>query len=68
MPLLRKAWREDLTEADARKILEDVMRVLFYRSCTASNKITIGKTGADVAGLTRLLPMAATVRAPAKGI
>ena len=43
LPLLRKAWKADLTEAEARKVLEDCMRVCFYRSCTASNKITIGK-------------------------
>jgi len=43
LPLLRKAWKPDLTEAEARKVLEDCMRVCFYRSCTASNKITIGK-------------------------
>ena len=43
LPLLRKAWRADLTEAEARKVLEDAMRVLFYRATTASNKITFGK-------------------------
>lgn len=43
LPLLRKGWRADLTEAEARKLLEDCMRVLFYRDTRASSKITIGK-------------------------
>eukprot|EP01100_Stratorugosa_tubuloviscum_P011377 TRINITY_DN506_c5_g1_i1.p1 TRINITY_DN506_c5_g1~~TRINITY_DN506_c5_g1_i1.p1 ORF type:complete len:235 (-),score=118.10 TRINITY_DN506_c5_g1_i1:103-807(-) len=41
-PLLRKAWRPDLTEQEARKTLEDCMRVLFYRDARAINKIQIG--------------------------
>jgi hypothetical protein len=32
-PLLRKAWKPDLTEAEARKMLEDAARVLYYRDC-----------------------------------
>uniref|UniRef100_A0A7S2IBD5 Proteasome subunit beta n=1 Tax=Haptolina brevifila TaxID=156173 RepID=A0A7S2IBD5_9EUKA len=43
LPLLRKSWRADLTEAEARKILEDCMRVLFYRDTRAGSKIQIGK-------------------------
>ena len=46
LPLLRKGWREDLTEPEARKLLEDSMRVLFYRDTRASAKITIGKVDA----------------------
>jgi 20S proteasome alpha/beta subunit len=41
-PLLRKAveGREDLiTEEEARKILEDSMRVLFYRDARSLNKV-----------------------------
>jgi len=48
LPLIRKGWREDLTEAEARKLLEDSMRVLFYRDTRASAFITIGKV--DTAG------------------
>ena len=29
--LMENRWREDLTEADARGIIEDCMRVMFYR-------------------------------------
>jgi 20S proteasome subunit beta 7 len=43
LPLLRKSWRADLTETEARKILEDSMRVLFYRDTRAGSKIQIGK-------------------------
>lgn len=43
LPLLRKSWREDLTEEEARKLLVDCMRVLFYRDTRASAKLTIGK-------------------------
>ena len=43
LPLMRKAWKEDMTEDEARKLLVDCMRVLFYRDTRASAKITIGK-------------------------
>ena len=49
LPLLRAGWRDDLTEAEARKLLEDSMRVLFYRDTRASSKINIGK--ADATGV-----------------
>ncbi|KNC51536.1 uncharacterized protein AMSG_07435 [Thecamonas trahens ATCC 50062] len=41
-PLLREAYRDDLTEAEARKVLEDAMRVLFYRDARTINRIQIG--------------------------
>lgn len=44
-PLLRKAYRPDLTEAEARKVLEDSMRVLFYRDARALNRIQIASVG-----------------------
>merc|ERR1719217_976150 len=31
LPLLRKGWKETLTEAEATTMLQDAMRVLFYR-------------------------------------
>lgn len=46
LPLLRKGWREDLSYDEARKLLEDSMRVLFYRDTRASNNIHLGKVGA----------------------
>lgn len=45
-PLLRKGYedlgRGDMTIDNARKLLADVMRVLFYRDCKTINKITFG--------------------------
>eukprot|EP01103_Thecamoeba_quadrilineata_P006602 TRINITY_DN1632_c0_g1_i1.p1 TRINITY_DN1632_c0_g1~~TRINITY_DN1632_c0_g1_i1.p1 ORF type:complete len:261 (+),score=27.88 TRINITY_DN1632_c0_g1_i1:80-862(+) len=38
-PLLRSAWRDDLTQPEAVKLLEDCMRVLFYRDARAINKV-----------------------------
>jgi 20S proteasome subunit beta 7 len=52
LPLLRKGWREDLTEAEARSLLEDCMRVLFYRDTRASSFITIGKVDASGSTIT----------------
>lgn len=39
-PLLRKAFRPDLTEDEARKVLIDCMRVLLYRDARTINKVT----------------------------
>ncbi len=47
LPLLRKAWRADLGEGEARQLLTDCMRVLFYRDTRASAKYTIGKCDAS---------------------
>lgn len=43
MPLLREKWRNDLSEGEARALLEDCMRILFYRDCRASAKIQLAK-------------------------
>jgi len=48
LPIMREKYREDLEEGEARALLEDCMRVLFYRDCRASNRIQIAKvTRAD---------------------
>ena len=47
MPILRKAWREDMPEAEARALLEECMRVLFYRDTRASAQATVGKVDAS---------------------
>jgi len=51
MPLLREKWRPDLEEGEARALLEDCMRVLFYRDCRALNRIQIAKVEAGGKGL-----------------
>mmetsp|Transcript_2274 Transcript_2274/g.9794 ORF Transcript_2274/g.9794 Transcript_2274/m.9794 type:complete len:236 (-) Transcript_2274:133-840(-) len=42
-PILRTKWRPDLTEDEARALLEECMRVLFYRFCTALNRVHLAK-------------------------
>jgi 20S proteasome subunit beta 7 len=39
LPLLRKAWRPDLTVAEAIPVVEDIMKVLFYRDARTSDRI-----------------------------
>lgn len=46
IPLLREKYRPDLQEGEARALLEDCMRILFYRDCRASNRIQIAKVEA----------------------
>jgi 20S proteasome alpha/beta subunit len=36
---MQNAWKPDLTEEDARKVIEDGMRVLFYRDKKATDEI-----------------------------
>lgn len=47
MPLLREKWRPDLSEGEARALLEDCMKVLFYRDCRASARIQLAKVTSD---------------------
>lgn len=47
LPLLRKDWKPDLTEAEARKLLTDCMRVLFYRDTRAGANFQVGKVDAS---------------------
>ena len=42
LPLIRKAWKPEMTEAEARTLLTDCMRVLFYRDTRASAEYQIG--------------------------
>lgn len=46
MPLLRKEWKPNMTEAQARELLSNCMRVLFYRDCRTINKITFASATA----------------------
>jgi 20S proteasome subunit beta 7 len=47
IPLIRERWTPDMEEGEARALLEDCLRVLFYRDCKASNKIQIAKATAE---------------------
>ena len=53
LPLLREKWRPDLTEGEARALLEDCMKVLFMRDCRASQRIQLAK--ADIASASTTL-------------
>jgi len=43
LPIMREKYNPDMEEGEARALLEDCMRVLFYRDCRALNRIQIAK-------------------------
>lgn len=47
IPLIRERWNPNLTEMEAKTLLEDCLRVLWYRDCRASNRIQIAKATSD---------------------
>jgi len=47
IPIMRDRYRPDLEEGEARALLEDCMRVLFYRDCRALNRMQIAKAEVD---------------------
>lgn len=47
IPLIREKWSADMDEGEARALLEDCMRVMFYRDCRASNRVQIAKASDD---------------------
>lgn len=47
LPIMRERYRPDLEEGEARALLEDCMRVLFYRDCRALDRIQIAKVTRD---------------------
>jgi 20S proteasome alpha/beta subunit len=49
-PFIHNHWRPDLTEAEARDLLEITARILWYRDSSASERIQIGKV--DASGVT----------------
>jgi 20S proteasome subunit beta 7 len=48
LPILRSRWRADLDEGEARALLEDCLRVLFYRDCRALDRVQIAKVSKHV--------------------
>lgn len=51
LPLLRKAYRPDITVEEAKKVIIDVMKVLFYRDARTIDRIqvsTVTEKGVDV--------------------
>lgn len=47
IPLIRERWSPDMEEGEARALLEDCLRVLFYRDCRASSRIQIAKATSE---------------------
>jgi len=45
-PLLRKAYKPKMTEEEAKAVLEDCMRVMYYRDARALNRMVFAKVGA----------------------
>ena len=46
IPLIREKWSAEMDEGEARALLEDCLRVMYYRDCRASNRIQIAKATA----------------------
>ena len=49
VPILRTRWVPGMSHADARALLEDCMRVLYYRDCRTINRIQFATIVADAA-------------------
>lgn len=47
LPLLRKAWRADITVQEALPVVEDIMKVLFYRDARTIDRIQTAVVTAD---------------------
>ena len=45
LPLMRSLYRENMTEEEARAVLEECARVGYYRNCLATNRVGCGDVG-----------------------
>ena len=45
LPLMRSLYRENMTEEEARAVLEECARVGYYRNCLATNRVRYGAGG-----------------------
>lgn len=57
LPLLRKAYRDDITVAEAKKVVEETMKVLFYRDARTSDSVqiaTVTKDGVEIGEASKL--------------
>eukprot|EP00941_MAST-03F_sp_MAST-3F-sp1_P004954 g4954.t1 len=51
LPLIREHWREGMSKDEAKQLLDNCMRVLYYRDCRTMNKIqcaTVTENGVEV--------------------
>jgi 20S proteasome subunit beta 7 len=47
MPMIRSAYKEDMTEQEARNLVAKCLEVLFYRDCYSSNEVQLAKVDAS---------------------
>jgi len=47
LPILRNKWKEGMEHAEAKELLEECMRVLFYRDCRTINKFQLSTITAE---------------------
>ena len=47
IPIIRDRWNANMSEGEARSLIEDCLRVMYYRDCRASNRIQIAKATAE---------------------
>lgn len=58
LPIIRKAFRPDMTYDEAKEVMETALRVLFYRDCRTINNIQIAKLDASGVEITEPAPLA----------
>ena len=47
IPIIRDRWNANMSEGEARSLIEDCLRVMYYRDCRASNRIQIAKATSE---------------------
>lgn len=47
LPIIRSRWVPGMSEAEARTLIEDTLRVCYYRDCRTINKVQLGKVTRD---------------------
>mmetsp|Transcript_16277 Transcript_16277/g.56883 ORF Transcript_16277/g.56883 Transcript_16277/m.56883 type:complete len:249 (-) Transcript_16277:35-781(-) len=47
LPIIRERWTAGMSEAEARTLVEDCLRVCYYRDCRTINKVQLGKVTRD---------------------
>ena len=57
LPLLRNAHRPDITVAEAKGVLEDILKVLFYRDARTNDVVQLASVtaaGVEIGKMTKL--------------
>lgn len=52
LPILRAAWREDMTQEEAKELVLSTMKVLYYRDTRSINRVvvaTVSQAGMEIA-------------------